>query len=63
LQEEINTSKKSFSYHEEERISEEKTFKGKTLKEETLKTNSTGEVGQQPLHLHLPSRSKTVELV
>ena len=41
LQEEIYTSKKEISYHEEECIS-----KGKTLKEETLKNNFTGEVGQ-----------------
>ena len=62
LQEEIYTSKKEISYHEEACISEGFYLKGKTLKAETLKTNSTGEVGQQPLYPGLPLRSKTVEL-
>jgi len=42
LQEEIYTSKKEISYHEEACISEGKNLKGKTLKEETLKKRSTG---------------------
>jgi len=42
LQEEIYTSKKEISYHEEACISEDFYLKGKTLKVETLKKRSTG---------------------
>ena len=58
----LNSTNSTNSYHEEECISEGFYLKGKTLKVETSKTNSTGEVGQQPLYPRLPLRSQTVEL-